>query len=546
VDALYPWPVEEAVWRPIVTLALAFLVPIATARALALVLLPRGHSVAEGDAHARATRVAPFRAGAFWLGLVQLQLAFFLGQGALGPAWVPGPGSPWSDALGGLAALACFLGGGVGRLVEREGDARTATDGGSRGALARDALVVRLRLAAYFAGPLVAVSVAQRLPLVGRDGALAWGWLAVAGLLVAAGVAYGGLLSAVILQALRPASERVRRLAARAAERERIRLLSVWRLPTGTFRFANAAAIPWARTMIVTDRIVELLDDDELDAVLAHEAGHLSETPWVALARVGAATTLMIALSLGPTVLWALGVGEGGQSAALVAVAALALGVLVPIRNLARRMEERADAHAREHVGAEPLARALTKLHEDALAPVVTGKKRVHPDLHDRLASCGREVGERPAPPRTRGGALAGLGVGAALVLATWLAHDLTEIPATEAELASEAEAWRRLRVDPWDGSATLALSWSARRREDLERAEAYATEAARLGVARPALLELTAELLAARGDCERARETFDEALAARVVDPLESSLELGGYRIPPTLLTECGMGEAP
>jgi hypothetical protein len=264
----------------------------------------------------------------------------------------------------------------------------------------------------------------------------------------------------------------------------------------------------------------------------------------VALARVGTAAFLIAGISLGPIVLWSLGVSEESQLAALLALALFGLLGLLAVRRLARRMEERADGHARAHVGAEPLARALEKLHRDALLPLVTGRQRVHPDLYDRLAACGRDPGPRPAPPATRGGLLVGLGVAATLLVGAWLTVDLTGFPASEAELASEDETWRRLRVDPWDPSATLALAWQARRREDLERAEAYATEAARLGAPTPPLLEMEAELLAARGECARARETFDRALAARVVDPLQSSLELGGYRIPPTLMTECGMGD--
>ncbi|GAB4209463.1 MAG: hypothetical protein OHK0013_28890 [Sandaracinaceae bacterium] len=530
-----PWPVEEVVLRPLLTLVLAFLVPLATGRALALLLLPRNASRTE-DPRALAVRVAPYRAGAFWLGVVQLQLAYTAGQTALGPALVPRPSSPWCDALGALAALAAFLGGGLARLAERAATGRPPVR-------PRDAIAVRLRLAAYFAGPLASVALAQRLPFADGRG-VAWGWLALAALLVVLGVMYGGLASAILTTALQPASERVRRLATSAAAREGVPLASVWRLPTGTFPLANAAAIPWARAMVVTDRITELLEDDELDAVLAHEAGHLSEPPWVALARVGAAAVLMIALALGPALAWALGVPVEGQIGALAGLAAVAVGMLVLVRDLARRMEIRADVHAMAKVGPDVLARALRKIHDDALAPWTTGRKRVHPDLHDRLAACGEAPATRAEPPRTLGGVSVGLALGGALVVLAWLAHALTVIPPEEAELATEAQAWRRLRVDPWDGVATLTLAWSARRREDLERAEAYATEAVRLGVPSPQALELEAELWAARGDCVRARETFERALAARVVDPLTASLELGGYRIPPTVLTECDLGE--
>lgn len=545
LDALYPWPLEEALARPVITLLLAILVPIATARVLALLLLSKGRSQggsssSDGeDFHARAVRVAPFRSACFALGVVQLQLAWLLGSTAIGPAWIDSPRSGAVEIFAGLVTLVAFVGGGIGRLVERE-----HTGGPLGRAALRDVVALRLRMGAYLLGPLVVVHLASRLPLVDDEGTLRWSIVALALALVAIGVAYGGLAAMVLTGAVRRPQPRIVELARRAASREGVRLASVWRLPTGSVPFANAAAIPWARTMVVTDRITELLDEDELDAVLAHEAGHLSEAPWVALARVGAASLLVAGLALGPTILWALGVSDTNQLLALAVLLLTGLLLLVLVAKLARRMEERADAHAREHVGNESLARALEKIHHDALAPLVTGRKRVHPDLYDRLASCGREQAERPAPPKTRGGLLTGLALGGTLIVGAWLAYDLTLLPPADAELAGEGESWRRLRIEPWDGGATLALAWQSRRREDLERAEAYATEAARLGVSGAPLLELEAELWAARGDCERGRDTFFRALEARVVDPLEANLELGGYRIPPTLITECGMGD--
>src|SRR6185436_748232 len=105
-----------------------------------------------------------------------------------------------------------------------------------------------------------------------------------------AGVAYGGLAASVLLRALLPATADVQAIAREIAAREKTSLRLVLRLPTDGARFANAAAIPWARTMVVTDAAASLLTPDELRAVLAHEAGHLSESPFAALARLGVAT----------------------------------------------------------------------------------------------------------------------------------------------------------------------------------------------------------------------------------------------------------------
>ena len=154
-----------------------------------------------------------------------------------------------------------------------------------------------------------------------------------------------------------------------------------------------------------------------------------------------------------------------------------------------------------------------------------------------------------PDRGRTAGSASVGTWIGGAvacLVVALCaLPFPLTKIEQEEAMHAGDT-TWR-LRVDPWDGTAMLAAGWAARRREDLDRADASAVAALRMGVGRGAALELQAEVLAARGECERARATFDEALEARAREAFNDDellwepLVLGGYQLPPTLVTECG-----
>lgn len=158
-------------------------------------------------------------------------------------------------------------------------------------------------------------------------------------------------------------------------------------------------------------------------------------------------------------------------------------------------------------------------------------------------------VARRRSPPSAaEHGARLGIAVGLvtastliALVLAPWA---VTRIAPSDATRASESAARWRLRVDPWDPAAMLASGWAARRRDAYARALAWAEAAREHGASEAAALELEAEVLAARGQCERARARFDEALRARTeaafADPLAAPLELGGYHLPPSLLTEC------
>lgn len=151
------------------------------------------------------------------------------------------------------------------------------------------------------------------------------------------------------------------------------------------------------------------------------------------------------------------------------------------------------------------------------------------------------------AEPRRRGAAIAaGLTIGLTLAAAGLAARAVSAIEEDQAPVAGDAAARWRLRVEPWDPVAMIAAGWAARE-GSAERALAWAEEARRLGGPEPSVLELEAEVLAARGECERARAAFDRALAARAEaafrDPLGERLELGGYRLPPSLLAECGEG---
>jgi Zn-dependent protease with chaperone function len=535
------FPVEDVIGRPIATLLLCALVPIATARLLWITLVGR---LPEGGPREEGRALAPFRTAAFSVGLVQCLLAWELGATSLGPALVEEPGSLGCEAFGALAATVAFCAGGVGRLVEEREAGR---------AQIRSAIALRLRLLTWLAGPLIAARLAAELPVVSPTGPgiaqeVRWGVVAGAFATCALGVAFGGLVLAIAVCAVRPANAEVRAIAEEVAIASGVRLWAVLRLPTGVARFANAVAIPWARALVVTDRIVALLAPSELRAVLAHEAAHLREGPWVSGARLGVVTLLVFGLTPGVRVADAL--HPEGASLARIATVALALPLVLAVRRLARRMEERADAWALRIAGPEALADALTKIHEDARTPLVSGRRRVHPDLYDRLVACGRDPGPRPAPPRRAPGIVAALAIAGALMGAVWIANERTAIPRESAPLAGAGAARWRLRVDPWDSVAMLAMAWASRRDGDLSRAEAQARMAERMGAPVAERLELEAEILAARKRCDEAHARFAEALRWRAAvvfeDPLSRPLALGGWYLPPTLVSGCRVGVEP
>ena len=413
--------------------------------------------------------------------------------------------------------IVVFLSGGVGRLVERPGSSLRDV---------RAVVILRLRLLAFFLGPVLGLFALDLLPLVDRSSALpavAWGWALVGVGLVTLAVVYGGLT------------------IRRAAAREGVSLWLALRFPTGSSHFANAAALPWAKTIFVTDRLVESISPEALDAVLAHEAAHLAEGPRVLLLRLSAPVVLVSGVGIGGRIADATPFGT-----ILVSVSVLVgLVLFVLARRVARRMEERADAHAKEHVGAAALAEALLALQRENRSPLTSSsKRRVHPDLYDRITACGHDLGPRPAAPETRIGVVAGLALGAVLGVLAYGASTLTTIEPGSIAMLDASAALRRQRIDPWDPNAMLALGWASRRDEAFAEADARIEAAEWLGAPRPEVYEARAELAAARGHCEEADALFDESISARSMAAFETDpfapLELGGWHLPPSLVSEC------
>jgi Zn-dependent protease with chaperone function len=193
---------------------------------------------------------------------------------------------------------------------------------------------------------------------------------------------------------LRNASPRLAAVVERTAARVGVRPSGVTELASPN---ANAFALVVPRFLIFTDPIVDVLDDDELGAITAHELGHLNE-PWgVYLTRVAGSYVLVAFVASIPLVR-SFGILAG------LAPQILGLVGFVVLRKVGRRMEVRADRLGREHEGETQgtYARALEKMYEANLLPVVMrGKGPIHPHLYDRLTAAGAPPPyPRPKPPR--------------------------------------------------------------------------------------------------------------------------------------------------
>lgn len=201
----------------------------------------------------------------------------------------------------------------------------------------------------------------------------------------------GSLFLARLVGLARPAPLRLSLVVDRVAVCAGIFPRAIYVIP---FEQVNAIAFPESRSLAFTEPILDVMADEELAAITAHELGHLAE-PWsVNMCRLLPSFLFLLLAAWKPIV------GSFGAGPFLGLVLIYLLTALLAGR-LARRMEKRADEFASsQEVNPGVYARALEKLYAANLMPVVTGNHATHPHLYDRLLAAGVEpVYPRPQPP---------------------------------------------------------------------------------------------------------------------------------------------------
>jgi Zn-dependent protease with chaperone function len=240
--------------------------------------------------------------------------------------------------------------------------------------------------------PSIAVFVGTLVILPDNLGIEAAAVLVIAAIMLVCASRGDGLLVASILGLAKPPSARLADLVGKTAEAMGIRVRAIYELPSSR---ANAFAFPLGRRLAFTEPLLQTATDEELRSIAAHELAHLSEPRSIALVR-----TLPLLAVLPMIAAWQMRDSFGliGGVAAFFTVLLL---VSLLVRRITRRLEVRADAVARtqeEHPGV--YARALEKIYEANLVPVVLSRHATHPDLYDRLVAAGVVPSyKRPAPP---------------------------------------------------------------------------------------------------------------------------------------------------
>jgi Zn-dependent protease with chaperone function len=172
-----------------------------------------------------------------------------------------------------------------------------------------------------------------------------------------------------------PVPERLQRIVSEAAAQAGVAMPKIM-LVDGDI--ANAAAMPLNRRIVASTALLELLDDDELAAVIRHELGHLND---------GGGTAMMILLT--PLLFLPLFVirplAESLRMSGAWLAFVLWLVVTLRLYNLLSRSRER---HADKDASiSDPaaLARALEKMYRRGCIPAVMKISTTHPDLWTRL-----------------------------------------------------------------------------------------------------------------------------------------------------------------
>lgn len=194
---------------------------------------------------------------------------------------------------------------------------------------------------------------------------------------------------------LQPAPERVKNIVKVSAERMGVPVSNVCLMQSS---LAQAYALPPTRTLLFSERLLEILSDEELAAVCHHELGHLTESRVARWARYVGSLSVLPWVLIKPTLATFPGYG-------FYLLVANTIAIPYFYKKFSLKMEKRADTIAKSHEHNDgDYARALLRLHEDNLIPAVicTRTTQSHPHLYDRMIDAGLTPDfPRPQPARS-------------------------------------------------------------------------------------------------------------------------------------------------
>jgi Zn-dependent protease with chaperone function len=187
-------------------------------------------------------------------------------------------------------------------------------------------------------------------------------------------------------------TERLERIVRETAEKMNVAYGQILMMRS---KFAQAYAMPATRRLLVSERLVKLLPDDEIGAICAHELAHLTEKRSEHWRRYLIWLTFLPWIFVHPVI-------HRFNAPGFFTLIAITFFAPKLTRFLSVKLEARADsiAHANES-GTGVYARALARIYEDNLLPAVNVQKTAtHPDLYDRLEASGVTPDfPRPARP---------------------------------------------------------------------------------------------------------------------------------------------------
>lgn len=211
------------------------------------------------------------------------------------------------------------------------------------------------------------------LALLTASGLLLWLWM------------LGGWLWVLRrIKLIRPAGGRLTNLADALLSRLNLENARLFEMPMIQ---ANAFASPLHKQIAFTEAALERLNDTELQAILAHEAGHLKEGWRTSIKRMSVYIPLIPVLAALPIIST-----YGFPTFVFSIVAAYAIVILLGAytRREARRLEEQADSIAHHESDEGVYAKSLEKIYRINRVPPVIGARGLrHPELYDRMVSAG-------------------------------------------------------------------------------------------------------------------------------------------------------------